>query len=126
MMNFLYLEQQRFGERLRIIYQIEMNDFFIPPLTLQPLVENAIQHGILHKKEGGTIIIRTVKTDGYVIVAIIDDGVGMEQAGRMPGLGDHAHIGIFNVRSRLEEMMHGSLEIKSNSQGTFAIIRIPL
>lgn len=124
-MNFLYLEQQRFGKRLQIVYQIEMNDFFIPPLTLQPLVENAIGHGILHKKGGGTIIIRTVEADGYAIVAIIDDGVGMEQAGRIPDLSEHAHIGIANVRSRLEEMMHGSLEIKSNSQGTSAIIRIP-
>lgn len=54
-MNFLYLEQQRFGERFQVIYQIETNDFFIPPLTLQPLVENAVQHGILHKKEGAQL-----------------------------------------------------------------------
>lgn len=124
-MNFLYLEQQRFGRRLQVIYQIEANNFFIPPLTLQPLVENAIRHGILHKKEGGTIIIQTAEEDGYAVVTIVDNGVGMEQARRMPDLGDHAHIGISNVRSRLEEMMHGSLEIKSNSQGTSTIIRIP-
>lgn len=123
--NFLYLEQQRFGEQLRVIYQIETKDFFIPPLTLQPLAENAVQHGILHKKSGGTIIIRTEETDNYVIVTIADDGIGMEQAGRMPSLGDHAHIGISNVRSRLEEMVHGSLEIKSSSQGTVITIRIP-
>lgn len=124
-MNFLYLEQQRFGEQLRVIYQIETNDFFIPPLTLQPLVENAVQHGILHKKGGGTIMIKTAETDEYAIVTIADDGIGMEQAGRMPSLGDHAHIGISNVRSRLEEMVHGRLEIKSSGQGTAVTIRIP-
>lgn len=123
--DFLYLEQQRFGERLRILYQIGTSDFFIPSLTLQPLVENALQHGILHKKGGGTIIIRTEETDQYAVVTIEDDGIGMEQAGQMPSLGDHAHIGIPNVRARLEEMVHGSLEIKSSSQGTAVTIRIP-
>lgn len=124
-MNFLYLEQQRFGERLRVIYQIETSDFFIPPLTLQPLVENAVQHGILHKKTGGTITIRTRETDDCAVVMIVDDGIGMEQARQMPRLGDHAHIGISNVRSRLEEMVHGSIEIKSSDHGTAVTIRIP-
>lgn len=124
-MNFLYLEQQRFGEQLRVIYQIETSDFFVPPLTLQPLVENAVQHGILHKKTGGTITIRTEEGDGCAVVTIADDGIGMEQAGRLPNLGDHAHIGISNVRSRLEEMVHGSLEIESSGEGTVVTIRIP-
>lgn len=124
-MNFLYLEQQRFGEQLRVVYQIETSDFFIPPLTLQPLVENAVQHGILHKKTGGTITIRTEEADGYAVVTIADDGIGMEQAGRLPNLGDHAHIGISNVRSRLEEMVHGGLEIESSGEGTVVTIRIP-
>lgn len=124
-MNFLYLEQQRFGEQLRIVYQIETSDFFIPPLTLQPLVENAVQHGILHKKEGGTIIIRTEEKAECAVVTILDDGVGMERARQIPNLGDHAHIGISNVRSRLEEMVHGSLEIESSGQGTIVTIQIP-
>lgn len=125
-MNFLYLEQQRFGEQLRVVYQIETSDFFIPPLTLQPLVENAVQHGILHKKTGGTITIRTEETDEYAVVTIEDDGIGVERAKRMPNLGNHAHIGISNVRSRLEEMVHGSLEIESSDDGTTVTIRIPL
>lgn len=124
-MNFLYLEQQRFGEQLRVVYQIETSDFFIPPLTLQPLVENAVQHGILHRKTGGTITIRTEETAEYAVVTIEDDGIGMERAKRMPNLGNHAHIGISNVRSRLEEMVHGSLEMESSDEGTTVIIRIP-
>lgn len=124
-MNFLYLEQQRFGEQLRVVYQIGTSDFFIPPLTLQPLVENAVQHGILHKKTGGTITVRTEETEACAVVTITDDGIGMERAKLMPSLGDHAHIGISNVRSRLEEMVHGSLEIKSSDAGTAVTIRIP-
>ena len=88
-------------------------------------MENAVQHGILHKKTGGTITIRTEEADGYAVVTIADDGIGMEQAGRLPNLGDHAHIGISNVRSRLEEMVHGGLEIESSGEGTVVTIRIP-
>lgn len=124
-MNFLYLEQQRFGDQLRIVYQIETSDFFIPPLTLQPLVENAVQHGILHRKTGGTITIRTEETEEYAVVTIADDGIGLERAKQMPNLGNHAHIGISNVRSRLEEMVHGSLEMESSDEGTTVTIRIP-
>ena len=61
--NYLYLEQQRFGDKLQVIYQITTEDFLIPPLTLQPLVENAVQHGVLNRRNGGTIVIRTEKTD---------------------------------------------------------------
>lgn len=124
-MNFLYLEQQRFGGRLRIVYEIGTKNFLIPPLTLQPLVENAVQYGILNKKEGGTVIIRTEETKEEAVVTITDDGVGIDQAKEMPSLGDHAHIGISNVRSRLKEMVCGSLEIESSSQGTIVTIRIP-
>ena len=54
--------------------------FTSPPLSLQPLVENAVHHGILHRREGGTVTIRTAETDGYAVVAIVDDGIGMENA----------------------------------------------
>ena len=124
-MNFLYPERQRFGGRLRVSCQIEERGFLIPPLTLQPLVENAIQHGILHRKEGGTIQIRTEKLGRCFLVTIADDGVGIVASGQLPNLGNHAHIGISNVRSRLQEMVHGSLEIRSSSQGTTVTMWIP-
>ena len=123
--NYLYLEQQRFGDKLQVIFQIKIEDFLIPPLTLQPLVENAVQHGILNKRSGGTVIIRTDETDEYAIVIVSDNGIGIEKAMARPTLGEHAHIGISNIRSRLEEMVNGSLEIESSSQGTTATIRIP-
>lgn len=124
-MNYLYLEQQRFGDKLQVIYQIKTEDFLIPPLTLQPLVENAVQHGILNRKNGGTVIICTEETDEHAVVTVADNGVGIENAKGRPPLGEHSHIGISNVRSRLEEMVEGSLEIESSSQGTTVTIRIP-
>lgn len=123
--NYLYLEQQRFGDKLQVIYQITTEDFLIPPLTLQPLVENAVQHGVLNRRNGGTIVIRTEKTDECAVVMVFDNGVGIEKAKGIHSLGDRAHIGISNVRSRLKEMMGGSLDIESSGEGTTAIIRIP-
>ncbi len=123
--NYLYLEQQRFGDKLQVIYQITTEDFLIPPLTLQPLVENAVQHGILNRRNGGTVIIRTEKMDECAVVMVSDNGVGIEQAKEIHSLGDHAHIGISNVRSRLKEMVGGSLDIESSGDGTTVIIRIP-
>ena len=124
-MNYLYLEQQRFGDKLQVIYQIKTEDFLIPPLTLQPLVENAVQHGILNRKNGGTVIICTEETDEHAVVTVADNGVGIENAKGRPSLGEHSHIGISNVRSRLEEMVEGSLEIESSDRGTTVTIRIP-
>ena len=124
-MNYLYLEQQRFGDKLQVIYQIQTEDFLIPPLTLQPLVENAVQHGILNRKNGGTVIICTEETDEHAVVTVADNGVGIENAKGRPSLGEHSHIGISNVRSRLEEMVEGSLEIESSDRGTTVTIRIP-
>lgn len=123
--NYLYLEQQRFGDKLQVIYQIKTEDFLLPPLTMQPLVENAVQHGILNRRSGGTVIIRTEETDECAVVTIADNGVGMEKTKEYAPLGEHTHIGIENVRSRLREMVNGTLEIESSGQGTTATIRIP-
>ncbi len=123
--NYLYLEQQRFGDRLRVAYDIQTIDFFLPPLSLQPLVENAVRHGILKKREGGLITISTKETDEYAVVTIADDGIGMERAKKLPNLGDHAHIGIENVRSRIQTMMEGSMKVESSDHGTVITLQIP-
>lgn len=91
--NYLYLEQQRFGDKLQVIYQIAIENFLIPPLTLQPLVENAVQHGVLNRRSGGTVIIRTEKTDKCAVVIVADNGVGIEKAKEIHSMGDRAHIG---------------------------------
>lgn len=124
-MNYLYLEQQRLCDKLHVICRIQTTGFCIPPLTLQPLVENAVQHGIFNREDGGTIVISTTETDEYAIVKIEDNGVGIEQAARCRDFGEHARIGIDNVRTRLKEMMNGRLEIRSSDRGTTVTLWIP-
>lgn len=122
--SYLALEQQRFQDRLTVSYEIEDQDFSIPPLTMQPVVENAVRHGILKKAEGGTIIIRTTRTDTAYVITVTDNGVGFT-----PGQENHdnrSHIGIENVRARLSALCGGTLEIQSRTGvGTTAIITIP-
>ena len=124
--NYLYLEKQRFQERLEIVYDIREMDFLIPPLTLQPLVENAVRHGVLKNAEGGRVTIRTERWEDEILVIVEDNGVGMRQSVNYRSLDDHFHIGVENVRSRIQTMMGGNLEISSSSRGTAAMLRIPL
>lgn len=125
-MSYLSLEQQRFQERLQVVYDIGTKDFYIPSLSLQPLVENAVRHGILRKKEGGTITIRTAEMGEYAVVTIADDGIGIENAKHSLELGDHMRIGIENVRSRIQTMVEGSMDIQSSNQGTIVTLKIPI
>lgn len=124
-MNYLRLEQRRFQSRLKVVYEIQTTGFFIPPLSLQPLVENAVRHGILQKEEGGVLTIRAWEGEDDFFVAVEDDGVGFERASQLPDLGDHAHIGIENVQSRLASTVGGALSIQSSDRGTTVTLAIP-
>lgn len=122
--TYLYIEQIRFGRELRVEYDIRATDFTIPALALQPLVENAVKHGVGMKEEGGTVWISAREEPEYYEIRVRDDGVGFDPAGPMKD--DRPHVGISNVRRRLEMMCQGRLEIKSVPQeGTEAIIQIP-
>lgn len=122
---YLYLEQIRFGDKLKIIYDINASDFLIPPLSVQPLVENAIKHGVSKKAEGGSVKIATSENDKYFEISIIDDGLGFE-AKSFKDDDKSTHIGIFNVNSRIKNMVSGTLEIKSiPGAGTACTIHIP-
>lgn len=122
--NYLKLEKMRFGDRLKVVYEIGPMDFQLPSLSIQPLVENAVRHGILRKEEGGTVTIRSEEDGSGFMVTIQDDGVGMEPASDDGG--ERIHIGIKNVKSRIAAMCGGSVEICENpGKGTVAVIRIP-
>lgn len=117
---YLKIEKARFGERLNIIYSIQCKDFSVPPLTVQPLVENSIKHGITKKTSGGTIKISTFEEENNYVIEIIDDGVGFDMENT------EMHVGIENVRSRVAAMCKGDITIKSTSGiGTRATIEIP-
>lgn len=122
--NYLDLEQRRFQARLQIRYEIEVQDFVIPPLTLQPLVENAVRHGVLRRETGGTVTIRTAHSEDAWYVLVVDDGVGFDPAEQAQG--DRIHVGISNVRERLAGLCGGTLELHSApGAGTTAMITIP-
>ncbi len=119
---YLSLEAIRFGEKLHTVYDIETEDFFVPALGLQPLVENAVRHGVTKREEGGTVSIRTCQTQWAYLVFIEDDGVGFDPAAPQEG----SHLGIENVRSRLEAQCGGSLTVHSQpGVGTRVEVCIP-
>lgn len=122
--SYLKLEKMRFGDELNIVSDIRETDFFLPSLTIQPLVENAVKHGIGEKENGGTLYMATHREGAYVFVEISDDGVGFDtEKSRQENI--KSHIGIANVRTRLSQMPGCSLEIKSSpGSGTKAVIKI--
>ena len=120
--KYISLEQLRFGEKVKVVYNIECKDFMLPVLTLQMLVENAIKHGLTKKYEGGTVNITTKQTDKNFLIIVQDDGVGFDTQKEMEG----NHIGIDNIKNRLLNFVDGTLNIKSEiGKGTTAVIIIP-
>lgn len=121
---YLSIEQKRFEEKLHVVYQIETKDFCIPSLTVQPLVENAVKHGVLKRKEGGTITITATETADCYEITITDNGIGFDCS--KPLSAPDIHIGIENVRDRLRSMCGGTLSVESEiGRGTTATIKMP-
>lgn len=118
---YLELEKLRFEDDLNIIFDIQEMDFFIPSLTVQPLVENAVKHGICGREQGGTLTLHTHREDDRIIVQIKDDGVGFD----VNDLENIAHVGLGNVKNRLKYMVGGELKIESKPDvGTIVTITI--
>ena len=116
------IEMIRFPN-LRVEYAADDSGFFLPALTIQPLVENAIRHGTLQREEAVVkVMISDVK--GYHKITITDNGIGFDTEKVNLTYGDH--IGIRNVRERIEKMCGGSLDIKSVlGEGTTVTLSIP-
>ena len=115
--TYISLEKMRFNDRLNVIYDINAKDFLVPPLSIQPIIENAVKHGILQKVEGGTIIFKTYEKSDSYIVEISDDGVGFNPEELKKD--DNKHIGVNNVKYRLSSMCHAEMEISSEiNKGT--------
>lgn len=77
--SYVNIEKIRFGGRINAEYDIQCDDFFVPPLSIQSLVENAIQYGILPKMRGGTIWLRSYETGDYDVIEVEDNGVGFNR-----------------------------------------------
>lgn len=130
--SYLELEKARFGEKLNIIYDIPQDlECKLPPLLLQPIVENAVKHGVLKKIEGGTIEIKARYSDIGVILTVRDDGVGMDEEtlsslfNKKEGL---SSIGLSNVNNRLVTKYGKGYGLKIESKlnkGTLVTMVIP-
>jgi len=129
--SYLYIEQVRFGERLRVVWEIDDHKpLKIPFLSIQPLVENAIRHGIMKRSRGGTVRIRISVHADDVEITVQDDGVGMDEAQLQRLLerrAEHAGVGLINTDLRLKRHFGTGLDIKSTlGEGTEVTFRARL
>lgn len=123
--TYLWIEKLRFDDELTIVYDINCKDFFVPALSIQPFVENAIKHGICKKAEGGTLTFRTFEEGGSAVIEIIDDGVGFDV--NIKDFNDgREHVGVANSKQRLSEQVNASVRIESEpGKGTTVRIIVP-
>lgn len=124
--SFLYIEQLRKEDRLKVVYDIQETNFYIPPLCIETLVENAVKHGIGKREEGGTVTIRTCKNNNSYIVEVWDDGVGFDIYADNTKDDGRKHIGFENTRKRIKNLCEGDIFIESRlNEGTKVKIVLP-
>ena len=120
--HYISIENVRFPD-MTFSFEMNSDDFHIPALTIQPIVENAIKHGLMKLSKGGTIRVVSYETESHYCVSVEDDGVGFDTDVL---LDERKHVGIRNIRGRLKAMVKGTLEIESRvGIGTTVLIKIP-
>ncbi len=128
--DYLDIEVARFGrDNLQIIKEVDTEtlEAFVPSMLLQPIVENAIKHGLAARLEGGQITIRTAWAQGRLVIEVEDNGVGISQE-RLPQIFDGSGIGISNVQERLRVLYATDFKmdvISQEGQGTRIRIEVP-
>ena len=120
--HYVNIEKVRFPD-MSIEYDVETTEFVLPALSVQPLVENAIKHGLMRLETGGTVVIRSYETPTHYCVEVTDDGVGFDTGAPID---EKKHVGLRNIRGRLKAMVNGELVLESKPDvGTIAVIMIP-
>jgi hypothetical protein len=120
--HYISIENVRFPD-MTFTFEMNSEDFCIPALTVQPIVENAIKHGLMKLPQGGTIRVVSYESNTDYCVSVVDDGVGFDTSVL---LDDRKHVGLRNIRERLKVMVNGVLEIESTvGVGTRVLIKIP-
>lgn len=121
--TYLMLEQLRFGDDLKVEYDIQYTDFSLPALAVQPIVENAVKYGATMNEDGGLVKISTAKTNEGACITVSDNGPGFDPIAPMDD--GRNHFGIQNVRNSLSTRNCGELVIASEpGKGTTATIII--
>ena len=120
--HYISIENVRFPD-MTFSFEMNSDDFKIPALTVQPIVENAIKHGLMKLPRGGTIQVVSYETDTEYCISVVDDGVGFDTNEL---LDERKHVGLRNIRERLKVMVNGTLEIESTpGVGTKVLVEIP-
>lgn len=117
--NYLDIQRARFGDAIRFVKNITFEQFELPPLTVQPLVENAVSHGIRRHNGQGTVTLDVRRIDRDIVISVADDGEGFDV--------DAVHSrSLENIRCRIEGAMGGTVHIDSApGKGTTVILRFP-
>lgn len=128
---YLYVEKERHGNRLHVIWNVDQDiHLLLPPLTIQPLVENAVQHGITQLAKGGTVQIRIERQEFSTLIQVKDNGLGMSRETVQELLDapreDKRGIGLYNTNRRLIQTYGNGLSIQSEvHEGTSVSFAIP-
>ncbi|MBO9609806.1 MAG: response regulator [Paenibacillaceae bacterium] len=132
--SYVYIEQERFGKRLKVVWDIGHGiNTLIPPLSIQPLVENAVMHGLMNRSQGGTVYIRIHNKTDYVQISVEDDGEGIDP-NKLAHLLNHQYddqvlsgVGLKNIHRRLKQQFGTGLIIHSSPEtGTEVSFEIPI
>lgn len=128
-LSYINLEKLRFGDKVAVHMELQEEDFLIPPLSVLPLVENALRHGLQRGKRKGTVTVRSYRMPYEYIVQVEDDGTGFETASydAWPDNNGVMAGGLSNVRYRMEKMVNGGMDILSyTGVGTVVTLHIPV
>ncbi|MCH5157754.1 MAG: histidine kinase [Clostridiales bacterium] len=122
--HYFALEKRRFGAKVNLVFELDSVSFDVPPLTVQPLVENAVKYGVLQKTDGVRVTVKTYsdQTGSYVIIS--DNGNGFDtEAYKTDG---KKHLGLSMVGERLKTMARGTLDVKSTiGEGSVITVFVP-
>ena len=119
---YLAVEQAQFEDSLFVNFDTPETSFRLPPLTLQPIVENAVVHGMRKSNAPIHVSVTTRKTEKFVEIIVEDDGPGFK-----PTDDNEPHIALNNIRERLEMMCHGTLTVSPREEGGTSVkVTIPL
>lgn len=109
--SYLYIEKERFGDRIQIEWEVDqLLELNVPPLSVQPLVENALRHGLLQRSRGGTVRIRVIDRGDRAEISVEDNGVGIDpntlRQALHPedGIGSSSGVGLSNTDRRLKQL----------------------
>ncbi|MFZ6009533.1 MAG: sensor histidine kinase [Bacteroidota bacterium] len=126
--NYIRIQQVRFGDRLKFVKQVDFSclNVHIPPMILQPLVENSVKYGIAPKDEGGTIVLTVKRFNDMIFFEVKDDGLGSNAKKVMDG--SSSGVGLRNTDQRLKSIfgMGSGLRVRSNEWGYSVSFFIPL